>query len=143
MLTAQNFNMILIACASLMTLCSIACFILLRKARTETQNCVAVVTQLEKELAETSRDMDTISCRATRQDRRVAWIESRVRNNQVAAPALLDESQTAVSGKPTITERRHRVIQLTKRGVDCNTIATMLNMPHGEVELMISLSHLN
>ena len=143
MLNPQNFNLLLIACFSLMTLFAFACFIFLRKARKETQNCVAVINQLESELSETSRDMDTMAHRATAQDRRIAWIESRVRNNRASAPAPADEAVEQLSMKPTITERRHRVIQLTKRGVDCNTIASMLNMPHGEVELMIGLSHLN
>jgi hypothetical protein len=39
-----------------------------------------------------------------------------------------------------MTERRHRVLSLARRGYDVNTIATMLNELPGEVELIIGLS---
>jgi DNA-binding NarL/FixJ family response regulator len=142
----QLLNLILIASASLMVCCAMACLIFLRKARQEAQNCTALTIELESRMAETSRDLDTMTQRATDQARRIAWLESRVRNSSVPAqqPPLVDEALSAqASTKPTITERRHRVMQLKRRGVDCNTIASMLNMPHGEVELMVNLNDIN
>jgi hypothetical protein len=144
MIDPQIFNLLMISCAALMVTGAVTCLHLMRKARNESQNCIAVATQLETELLETSRDLDTVSQRATDQARRIAWLESRVRNN--LTPSLpVDEEIPArtPSNKPTITERRHRVNQLSRRGVDCHTIASMLNMPQGEVELMISLNQLN
>ncbi len=139
----QIFNLVLIACPILMIFCSGVCLMLLRRARRETRDCLELATQLSTELAETSRDMDTITCRVTGYSRRIAWLESRMRNNSTPTAAKVEEAPAQASGKPTITERRHRVTQLAERGVDCNTIASMLNMPHGEVELMVGLSHVN
>ncbi|HYJ46739.1 MAG TPA: hypothetical protein VEV81_09010 [Pyrinomonadaceae bacterium] len=140
----QIWNLVLVSSAALTVCCLGACLMLLRKARRETQDCLALSTQLGTELTEISRDLDTISCRATGQARRIAWLESRVRNGSAIAPVSVDDvAAVQVKARPTITERRHRVMQLNERGVDCNTIASMLNMPHGEVELMVGLSHVN
>src|SRR3954464_12048157 len=114
MLNPQTLNLIFIACPVLMIGCAFVCLIFLRKARSESRQAAVLVAQLENEISELSRDLDTVSQRATTQDRRVAWLESRVRNSKVAAPA--EETVEQLSGKPTITERRHRVIQLTRRG---------------------------
>jgi hypothetical protein len=39
-----------------------------------------------------------------------------------------------------MTERRHRVLALARRGLDAMSIAETLGVPYGEVELIISLS---
>lgn len=136
-------NLVLISSVALTVICLGVCLLLLRRSRKETQECFALSTQLGTELAELSRDLDTISCRATGQARRIAWLESRVRNGSKLAAENAEDAPIQMQGKPTITERRHRVTQLTERGLDCSTIASMLNMPHGEVELMVGLSHVN
>jgi hypothetical protein len=143
MLNTQTFNLVLIACSAIAGLSALVCILLMRRARTEARNCLAVVTELQTELSDTSRDMDTMTQRATSQERRIAWIESRVRNAKAVNLATDEETFSQPPAKLSVTEQRHRVAQLTNRGVDCNTIASMLDMPHGEVELMIGLSHLN
>lgn len=143
MLNQQTFNLALIACSVITSVAALACLLLMRRARTEARDLLAVVTELETELSDTSRDMDTMTQRTTSQERRIAWIESRVRNVKAVSLAPDEETFSQPPAKLSVTERRHRVVQLNKRGVDCNTIASMLDMPHGEVELMIGLSHLN
>lgn len=143
MLNQQTFNLVLIACSVITSASALLCLLLMRRARTEARDLLAVVTELETELSETSRDMDTMTQRATSQERRIAWIETRVRNARAVNVAPDEETFSQPPAKLSVTERRHRVAQLTNRGVDCHTIASMLDMPHGEVELMIGLSHLN
>ena len=74
------------------------------------------------------------------QARRIAWLESRVRG-PVTAPAEepVAEPSADVPAKPSITERRHRVLRLAQRGQDAKQIAATLGMNYGEVELMIGL----
>lgn len=53
-------------------------------------------------------------------------------------------SKEVASGHATVklglTERRYRVLRLARRGLDARAISSMLDIPHGEVELIIGLS---
>jgi hypothetical protein len=89
-------------------------------------------------MAEFSRDLDTLSRKLGEQARKIAWLEARARSGRNEAP-VVDELVTAAYSKPNITERRHRVLSLARRGQDVRTIAQTLGMPHGEVELMLNL----
>ena len=49
---------------------------------------------------------------------------------------------TSPSGpRQSVTERRHRVLTLARRGMDVKAIAQTLGMPHGEVALIIRMSN--
>jgi hypothetical protein len=98
----------------------------------------ALESDFENSLAEYSRDLDTLSRKAGEQGRRIAWLETRARTGRHEQPAA-PEMVTGANPKPNITERRHRVLSLARRGQDAHTIAQTLGMPHGEVELMINL----
>ncbi len=97
----------------------------------------------ENDLLELSRDLDSATVRANDQARRIAWLETRVRPARTivsAAPSNIIESAPAQPSKPNITERRHRVLTLVRRGQTAGAIASTLNMTVGEVELIIGLS---
>lgn len=112
------------------------CLRLLGRAREEAQNCAALATGLDAELTETARDLDLLSRVSAEQTRRLCALEERERAAAAAeAWAVSDEPPAP----PTITERRHRVMQLARRGADAGEIASILNMPTGEVELMVGL----
>lgn len=131
-------SMLSIALASFF---SIACAIslwLVHKARQNAQNCVALAHQLEDELSSTSRDLDTLTQRLSEQSRRVAWLETRVRPKTLAAQTTLPDAPISDT-KLNMTERRHRVLKLARRGQDSLKIANTLGMPYGEVELIIGL----
>lgn len=115
-----------------------ACLFLLFRARQNAQNSLALAEQLESELSATSRDIDTLTERLTKQSRRVAWLESRARPKSLEAESVFVED--SIMTKPNITERRHRVLLLSRRGQDAATIANTLGMSYGEVELIISLN---
>ncbi len=92
---------------------------------------------LDSEIAELSRDLDTLSRQSGEQAKRIAWLESRLHSVPEESETLAEMVST--TAKPTITERRHRVLSLSRRGQDSETIARTLGMLQGEVELMISL----
>lgn len=76
------------------------------------------------------------------QARRIAWLESRVRQPK---QIIKEEVEVAELPSPTIpkspiTERRHRVLALYAKGQSTETIASTLGMMPGEVELMVKLN---
>jgi len=101
----------------------------------------ALQSTLEAELAGLNENSETASRQIADQARRIAWLESRVRSGRTAVrekEEVIDESTPPA--KPSVTEFRHRVLSLARRGLDVNTIASMLGEPHGEIELIIGLS---
>ena len=110
----------------------------LSKARKLTRAGSALEGDFEESLVELNHRLDTLSRNAGEQGGRVAWLETRARRSQTVQPELV-ELASPVNAKPTITERRHRVLSLARRGQSAQTIAQTLGMPHGEVELMMNL----
>ena len=110
----------------------------LRKARRLSRAGYALEGDFENSQAEFSRDLDTLSRKTGEQARRIAWLETRYRSGRDEQPVVA-EMVSGVNPKPNITERRHRVLSLARRGQDAQTIARTLGMPHGEVELMMNL----
>lgn len=111
--------------------------VVLRKARRLRRVSYALETDFEHSLSEFSRDLDTLSRKTGEQSRRIAWLETRARTGHEQPVAV--EMASGANSKPNITERRHRVRSLARRGQDALTIAQTLGMPYGEVELMINL----
>jgi len=131
--------LIVTTASAMITLISILTSIVaLGKARRLARSGYILETNLNSSLAEYSRDLDTLSRKTGEQGRRIAWLETRARTGRTEQPAAPEMVSLAPS-KPNITERRHRVLSLVKRGQDAHTIAQTLGMPHGEVELMINL----
>jgi hypothetical protein len=98
----------------------------------------SVASRFDEEVGSLSHDLDIASKHAGDNARRIAWLETRVRSTRRDAEPVVKVT-TAPAAKPTITERRHRVLTLARRGQDVTTIARTLGMNDGEVELMINL----
>ncbi len=98
------------------------------------------IEDLQDTLVKNKEVFETNSQRVAEQSRRIAWLETRVRQPKPASEEILDETTAVESAKPNITERRHRVITLASRGQNAETIAATLGMPPGEVELIINLN---
>ena len=96
---------------------------------------VAFEQAANKELDVLSNDVDRLSRQVGEYGRRITSLESR----SLSQTPQTDEAPALLNSKPTITERRHRVLSLARRGQDAQAIAQTLGMPHGEVELMINL----
>lgn len=120
-------------------LACLTCLASNRKRRSELLMTTNQLGRLEQDLHELSRDLDTATERATHQARRIAWLESRVHPGK-QLEALHAPETSFDKGRPPMTERRHRVLTLARRGQAAETIAATLNMAQGEVELIIGLS---
>lgn len=130
--------LIITAGAATITLMSFFISIIaLGKVRRLARAGYALENDFENSQAEFSRDIDTLSRKAGEQGRRIAWLETRARTGREQPVAV--EMVSGVNSKPNMTERRHRVRSLARRGQDAMTIAQTLGMPYGEVELMINL----
>jgi DNA-binding NarL/FixJ family response regulator len=127
------------------------------EARRRVRDVVAVITAHEADLDNLRRQLDAATLRSDELARRVAWLESRVRpsarrtrQEEPAAafrsevPASPNDAHTApdLNAATGLTERRHRVLTLARRGMRGNAIAETLGLPHGEVELIINLGRI-
>jgi hypothetical protein len=97
------------------------------------------IEDLQEKLAKNKEALETNSQRVAEHSRRIAWLETRVRQPKSPSEEVIDETATE-SPKLNITERRHRVITLASRGQNAETIAATLGMLPGEVELIINLN---
>jgi hypothetical protein len=79
------------------------------------------------------------------QSRRIAWLESRIRQPKLLRNDVIDDTVAAPQPplKSNMTERRHRVLTLASRGQSADVIASTLGMMPGEVELIINLNRAN
>jgi hypothetical protein len=133
--------MILIPVASgfIAALCFLWCIILSFKLRATRKHAAALAEQVADEITIFKEQLETVSTQAADQGRRTAWLESRVRPNTLAA--VPDSNKALIpTANLTVTERRHRVLSLARRGMSVHTIAAMLGEMPGEIELIINLS---
>jgi septal ring factor EnvC (AmiA/AmiB activator) len=101
------------------------------------------IEDLEETLAKNKETLETNAQRVAEQSRRIAWLETRVRQTKPSSDEVLDDTTPDEALKLNMTERRHRVITLASRGQDAKTIAATLGMLPGEVELIINLNRLS
>jgi DNA-binding NarL/FixJ family response regulator len=148
---------ILLACAAAVVAFAPPVFICVR-ARRVLRDLVAVAAEQESAAAELSRELAAATTRADDLARRVAWLESRARTirrthetettqephagaARAASSAGAPRAETAPAA-PNMTERRHRVLTLARKGMRGPAIADTLGMPRGEVELIINLGNI-
>ena len=125
--------------------------------RRRLRDVVAVLTQQETDITDLGRDLDAATLRANDLARRLAWLESRARPaaRGTHSEGLVDAARPRPEAPDTragaardwlapegMTERRHRILTLARRGMRGTAIAETLGMPHGEVELIINLGRI-
>jgi DNA-binding NarL/FixJ family response regulator len=135
----QMMFLITMASGLMAALCLLICLTLAIKLRSLKKQFKAFAADVEANVADMEQTAESVSVSTADYARRIAWLESRVRSNK-PAPKEDREEAAFVAAEPSLTERRHRVISLARRGYDVNTIASMLNEMPGEVELIIGLS---
>jgi hypothetical protein len=119
--------------------CLLMCITMAFKLRSLKKRAASLTSDFEDELAVLKQNLEASTSRAAEQARRVAWLESRVRPN-TGGPRASEVEMPATNAVPSITERRHRILSLARRGLDASTIAAMLGELPGEVELIIGMS---
>jgi len=88
--------------------------------------------------------VDSYKTKTADQSRRIAWLESRLRQPKPGRGEVIDD--VVISDQPVkwnMTERRHHVLKLASRGQSPENIASTLGMMCGEVELIINLNRAN
>ncbi len=100
----------------------------------------------ENALSEYKQLFESAAQKTADNTRRIAWLETRVRQPKKAesdiAPEISDVISPNSAPVPNITERRHRVLSLSSRGQNAESISATLGMLKGEVELILSLNQM-
>ncbi|HKX27688.1 MAG TPA: hypothetical protein VJ302_08345 [Blastocatellia bacterium] len=135
----HSLTLIVLSCAPAALIGCIVLAVTVYRLRQTVQRSLASASQTAKRLAAVQRRLDEVSRHAAERAGRIAWLEARARREQTddSVPA---PPEPAAAARTSMTERRHRVLALTQRGMDPATIAETLGVPYGEVELIISLS---
>lgn len=119
---------------------ALICYALAQRLRQTARQQQAAATALTQRLTAVEARLQHTLEQSAEQTRRLAWLELNLQQDRSGTSPL---SSTKSDGKVTsMTERRHRVLVLARRGMDVETIAETLGVPKGEIELMISLSSL-
>ncbi len=128
---------IFIGCAGFVI--SLLCLVNNRRNKSLVDALMDQIDEIESEFAEFRELHEDGNLRSTDHSRRIAWLETRIRKPERLKKADLDHETVPKSLGSNMTERRHRVLTLAKRGQDATTIASALGMLIGEVELIMSL----
>lgn len=98
------------------------------------------VENLEESLSDSNKKLETSHKRVVDQSRRVAWLESRVRQPRISQNEVLDAAVLSAAPKTNIANRRQQILAMAARGENSKAIASTLGMMPGEVELIINLN---
>ena len=131
-----------IACAAsgMALACGSVCLVLALRARRASGNLLALAVEMEGQLGAFKQELETLAQRGAEQRQRLALLESRSRVRRPESEPAASLPVFEGSAKPTVTEKRYRVLTLARRGLDVSTICETLSLPHGEVALIIGLS---
>ncbi len=126
----------------LSVLSGLACFALARKLREVLHKQQVLATDMDYRLHEIRHNLDAVAQQTTAQLQRFAQARPQPQPQPTAPepPVAVAAAQTA-GARQSVTERRHRVLTLARRGMDVKAIAQTLGMPHGEVALIIRMSN--
>lgn len=140
----MNTELIIVAAAVFFAVTTVLMLWLNRKKSRNDRELLDLVGQrlddLEANAAALKKSRDTDLQRVSEQARRIAWLESRVRQPKPVEEEELTAVPSEFAFKSIITERRHRVLTLAARGQSTEEIASTLGMMPGEVQLIVSLS---
>lgn len=145
----------------LSVLSGLTCIALARKLREMTHKQHVMATDADYRFSEVRQNIDAIANQTTAQLQRFSQTISQTRVQpqpqpviqplaqptmqavvQPVAPLTMESAIAgAVNSRQSVTERRHRVLTLARRGMDVKAIAQTLGIPHGEVALIIRMSN--
>lgn len=131
----QNLSMPVLVMIALNAVTLLTTLVLLTKYRSLAQKHASVSADLSQEVSALSADLDVVSRKAGDAGRKLALMEAKMQSKNLEVVP----TDTAPSAKLNITERRHRVLSLWRRGLNTQSISSRLGLPLGEVELMIDL----
>lgn len=119
----------------------VAVAVLARKLREANQSQQVLANDLNYRLNEIRHNLEAVAQHTSAQLQRISQpIPAPVPREPEPAVATVTAQQPA-GPRQSVTERRHRVLTLARRGLDIKSIAQTLGMPHGEVALIIRMSN--
>jgi hypothetical protein len=127
-----------LACATAVVGCGLLAVVAWR-ARFLVAKSLALASALDERLIAAEKKLETATQQVSEQARHLAWLELRVRQGKVASASPTKAKPTG-EAQLSMTEQRHRVLALARRDMGAELIAETLNVPYGEVELIIALS---
>ncbi|MFN7927446.1 MAG: hypothetical protein U0Y68_05790 [Blastocatellia bacterium] len=140
----QLIVMIALAGVVLALAAGVGVAVLARKLRTTNNRYQLLVADMDNRMNEMRHHLEAVAQHTRAQLQRL----SQPVPPPVAAPtpepvatATSAATTAASSTRQSVTERRHRVLTLARRGMDIKAIAQTLGMPHGEVALIIRMSN--
>ncbi len=135
-------SLLIFAGILLSVLSGLACFALARKLREVMHKQQVLVTDMDYRLHEIRHNLDAVAQQTTAQLQRITQPRPQAQPQPPASePAVAVAAAQAAGARQSVTERRHRVLTLSRRGMDVKAIAQTLGMPHGEVALIIRMSN--
>ena len=138
----QLISLLAFAGILLSVLSGLACFALARKLNEVTHKHQVLATDMDYRLHEIRHNLDAVAQQTAAQLQRFAQPRTQPQAQpSVPAAAVAGAAAPPTSARQSVTERRHRVLTLSRRGMDVNAIAQTLGMPHGEVALIIRMSN--
>lgn len=144
----QLISLLAFAGILLSVLSGLACFAIARKLNEVTHKQQVLATDMDYRLHEIRHNLDAVAQQTTAQLQRFAQPRPPAQPQpqaqpQPSAPEPVGAvaAAQAAGARQSVTERRHRVLTLSRRGMDVKAIAQTLGMPHGEVALIIRMSN--
>lgn len=140
----QLISLLAFAGILLSVLSGLVCIALARKLNEVTHKQQVLATDIDYRFDEIRHNLDAVAQQTAAQLQRFAQPRPQPQAQpqpqpSASAPAVA-VAQTAGT-RQSVTERRHRVLTLSRRGMDVKAIAQTLGMPHGEVALIIRMSN--
>ena len=119
----------------------VAVVVLARKLREANNSQQLLATDMDYRLNEIRHNLEVVAQHTSAQLQRIAQ-PIPAAQPRAPEPAVATSTAAAPTGsRQSVTERRHRVLTLARRGMDIRAIAQTLGMPHGEVTLIIRMSN--
>lgn len=116
--------------------------VLARKWRSANNQQQLQVADLNNRLSEMRHHLEALLQHTNAQFQRLTQpLPTAVPGRAPEPPAAAAATAAATGSRQSVTERRHRVLTLARRGMDIKAIAQTLGMPHGEVALIIRMSN--
>lgn len=155
----QLLNLLAFSGFLLAALSGFACVVLARKVRELLHKQQVLATDIDYRFGEVRHNIDAIATQTAAQLQRFAQplpppprvspptpAPAPVPPPPPSPPPMTAEPVEAAIGaastaRQSVTERRHRVLTLARRGMDVKAIAQTLGIPHGEVALIIRMSN--
>jgi DNA-binding NarL/FixJ family response regulator len=138
----QLISLLVFAGVLLSVLSGLASLACARKLRELMHKQQVLATDMDYRFNEVRQNLNALAQHTAAQLQQFAQSQPRPQPPPVAAePAVAVAAAQTASARQSVTERRHRVLTLARRGMDVKAIAQTLGMPHGEVGLIIRMSN--